>query len=60
MGKGMTIAGMVVAAILFMLFSLDLAVKFPFNQASFPMDIAFVVCSVGLGLLSWSTLRDFD
>lgn len=60
MGKGMTIAGMVIAALIFILFGLDLAVGVPFRKASPSMDIAFVVCSLGLAFLSWSTLRDFD
>jgi len=60
MGKGMTITGMVVAVLIFILFALDLAVGIPFNTASPAMDIAFVTCALGLAFLSWSTLRDFD
>lgn len=60
MGKGMTIAGVVVAALIFILFALDLAIGVPFNGASPKMDIAFVICALGLGFLSWTTMRDFD
>ena len=60
MGKGMTIAGMVIAVLLFILFTLDLVIGFPFNQASIPMDIMFVISALGLGFLSWSTMKDFD
>ena len=60
MGKGMTMAGMVVAVLIFVLFALDLITGFPFKRASLPMDILLVLCGVGLGFLSWSTLRDFD
>ncbi len=60
MGKGMTIAGMVIAVLIFILFALDLAVGFPFKKASLAMDIAFVTCALGLAFLSWSTLKDFD
>jgi hypothetical protein len=60
MGKGMTIAGMVIAVLIFILFALDLATGFPFKRASLPMDISFVLCALGLGFLSWSTLRDFE
>ena len=60
MGKGMTIAGMVIAVLLFILFTLDLVVGFPFNRASKPMDIMFVISALGLGFLSWSTMKDFD
>lgn len=60
MGKGMTIGGMVIAVLIFILFALDLAVGIPFEQASKAMDIAFIICALGLALLSWSTLKDFD
>ena len=60
MGKGMTIAGMVIAVLIFILFALDLAVGFPFSQASRAMDIAFATGAAGLAFLSWSTLKDFD
>jgi hypothetical protein len=60
MGKGMTMAGMVVAVLIFVLFLLDLILGFPFKRASLPMDVLLVLSAVGLGFLSWSTLRDFD
>jgi hypothetical protein len=60
MGKGMTIAGMVIAILILILFALDLILGIPFKKASVTMDVAFVVSSLGLALLSWSTLRDFD
>ena len=60
MGKGMTIAGMVVAAVIFILFAIDLAVGFPFQKASKGMDVSFIICAIGLGILSWTTMRDLD
>ena len=60
MGKGMTMAGMVVAVLIFVLFALDLLTGLPFKRASLPMDVILVLCALGLGFLSWSTLRDFD
>ena len=60
MGKGMTIGGMVIAVLILILFALDLILGIPFKKASLAMDIAFVVCALGLAFLSWSTLRDFD
>jgi hypothetical protein len=60
MGKGMTIGGMVIAVLIFILFALDLAVGIPFRKASPAMDIAFIICAMGLAFLSWSTLKDFD
>ena len=60
MGKGMTIGGMVIAGLIFILFTLDLLTGIPFRKASVAMDVAFLVCSLGLAFLSWSTLKDFD
>ena len=60
MGKGMTMAGMVVAVLIFALFALDLIVGFPFKRASVPMDVLLTLSAIGLAFLSWSTLRDFD
>jgi hypothetical protein len=58
MPKALSISGMVVAVLLLLIFGLDLALKFPFNQASMPMDIGFVVCALVLAYLSWSTFRE--
>lgn len=58
MPKVFCIVGMVIAGILAFLFALDLALKFPFGRASLPMDVAFVICALGLGYLSWSTWRE--
>jgi hypothetical protein len=60
MGKGMTIGGMVIAVLILILFALDLILGLPFKQASVAMDIAFIICALGLTFLSWSTLKDFD
>lgn len=58
MPKALSISGMVVAALLLLLFGLDLALKFPFGGASMSMDIGFVVCAVILAYMSWSTYRE--
>lgn len=58
MPKALSISGMVVAVLLLLIFGLDLALKFPFNHASMSMDIGFVVCSIVLAYLSWSTFRE--
>ena len=49
---------LVVAILIFALFGLDLIVGIPFRKASILMDIAFVVCSMLLGLISWTTYRE--
>jgi hypothetical protein len=58
MPKVFCIVGMVIAGILALLFTLDLALTIPFQRASIPMDIAFILCALGLGYLSWSTYRE--
>jgi hypothetical protein len=58
MPKALSISGMVVAVLLLLLFGLDLALKFPFSGAEPVMDIGFVVCSVLLAYMSWSTYRE--
>ena len=39
MPKALSISGMVVAVLLLLIFGLDLALQFPFNGISKPMDI---------------------
>ena len=58
MPKVLSIAGMVVAALVSLTFLLDLALGIPFNKASMLMDAGFLVCSLILGYLSWSTYRE--
>jgi hypothetical protein len=58
MPKALTIGGMVVSAILLLLFGLDLAIKIPFERVSPIMDIGAVVCALMLGYMSWSTFRE--
>lgn len=58
MPKALTILGMIVASLVILLFGADLAVKFPFQQASMMMDILFVVSALILGYLSWSAFSE--
>lgn len=58
MPKIMTIAGMVIALVVLLLFGLDLALGFPFQGANLIMDIGMVVASVVLAYLSWSAFRE--
>jgi hypothetical protein len=60
MPKVLCLTGMVIAILILVLFLLDLATKFPFQRINTFMDITFVVCAVGLGYVSWSTLREQD
>ena len=58
MPRALSISGIVVAILLVLVFGLDLAIRFPFSQASKMMDIGFLVAALILGYLSWSTLRE--
>lgn len=57
MPKALSISGMVVAALLLLLFGLDLALQFPFGRV-ITMDVGFLVCSVILAYMSWSAYRE--
>jgi len=61
MPKALCIVGIVTAALVFLVFGLDLAIPSglpPFKKASMMMDVAFVVCAGILGYLGWTTLRE--
>ena len=63
MPKVLCIVGIVVAVLMFLLFGLDLVVRFPFRGSSTLaafklMDIGIIISSAGLGYLSWTTLRE--
>ena len=61
MSKGMTIMGMVVALLIFILFLLDLVIGIPFGQAGGMLwDILFVIAAAGLGFLSLTTFRELE
>jgi len=58
MPKALCIAGTVVAAVLILLFGIDLGLEMPFGRVSMVMDIGFIICALILGYVSWSTLRE--
>jgi hypothetical protein len=58
MAKAMSIAGMVVAGLLFFAFGFDLALGFPFGGQEILMDVGFVVSAAILGYLSWDAFRE--
>lgn len=60
MARGLTIAGIAIAVLMVVLFGLDLVLKIPFGQASMLMDICFLICGLGLGLLGISVWRELD
>lgn len=60
MPKALCMTGMVIAILILVLFSLDLALGEswgPFKRANWLMDVGFILCAAGLAYLSWSTYR---
>jgi len=58
MAKALCIVGMVIAVLILVLFLLDMVIGYPFAQASFLMDVIFVLCAGGLGYMSWSSYKE--
>ena len=57
MPKALCIFGIVIAALLLLIFGLDLVIGEPFGKASLIMD-AWIVAGCGLlGYISWTTFR---
>ncbi len=58
MPKAMTIAGMVVAGLIGLVFAADLILSVPFSGASKLMDIGSLIAAGLLGYLSWNVMRE--
>lgn len=58
MAKAMSIAGMIVAGLIALIFTADLALKFPFGRVGTLTDVGFLVSSLILAYLSWNAFRD--
>jgi hypothetical protein len=58
MPKALSISGMVVAALIMLVFGLDLAIGFPFWTLNPVMDVGFLVCALILAYASWATWRE--
>ena len=58
MSKAMTIAGLVVAALLLLIFGIDLFTGIPFGAEGKMMNIGALISSGILVYLSFSTLRE--
>jgi hypothetical protein len=56
--KAFTLLGVTVAALLIMLFSVDLVIAFPFQRASLACDVGFLVSGTLLFYLSIDVLSD--
>ena len=60
MAKALTIIGMLVAALLLLMFAIDLAIGIPFGggAASTTMDIGMIISGALLFYLSWSAFKE--
>lgn len=58
MPKALCILAMTVAVLLLLVFGLDMATGIPFNGHSKAMDIGFIISSVVLAYLGWSSFRE--
>lgn len=58
MPKALCLAGMVVAILIAILFTVDLAAGIPFRRAIVVMDVSLIVAAALLGLASWMTFRE--
>jgi hypothetical protein len=59
MPKVLCIFGMVVSVLMLLIFGLDIALGFPFHAANrWVLDLPLILCSLGLGYLSWATFRE--
>jgi hypothetical protein len=58
MAKAMSIAGMIVAGLLVVIFAADLALQIPFGRAAAMTDVGFLVSGAILGYLAWSAFRE--
>jgi hypothetical protein len=59
MQKALCIFGLMVAGLFLLIFGLDLAIGYPFNGSNkILMDVPMAICSLALGFLSWTTLRE--
>ena len=58
MAKVLCLFALVVSAILFLIFFLDLILGFPFARINVMMDIAFVVSSAIIGVFSYLTFQE--
>ena len=58
MAKVLCLFALVVSAIIFLFFSLDLILRVPFGRVNMTLDIAFVVSSAIIGLYSFLTFQE--
>ncbi|MBX3424217.1 MAG: hypothetical protein KF688_00935 [Pirellulales bacterium] len=58
MSKALTIAGLVVAGLVALVFTLDLLISIPFQGASTLMDVGAIIGAAMLGYASFEAFRE--
>jgi hypothetical protein len=59
MGKGMSIAGMLIGGLLALIFLLDMLLGIPFGgRAGAMVDLGFALCGIMLAYLGWNAFRE--
>ncbi len=58
MQRAIAIAGMVIAGLIALLFTVDLLADIPFGGRSMLMDIGSILAALLLGYLSWNIFRE--
>lgn len=54
MSNVLSLTGLILCGVVVILFVADLAAGFPFQRASIPADIGFILAGLLVGYLSWS------
>jgi hypothetical protein len=57
MSKVLCLVGGAIAALMLLIFGLDLAFGFPFSRIDSTLDVGFVVSAIILGYGTWSTMK---
>jgi hypothetical protein len=59
MGKGMSIAGMLIGGLVALIFGLDMVLGIPFGtRAGVMVDLGFALCGGILAYLGWNAFRE--
>lgn len=58
MAKKLCLAAVIICLLVFILFTVDISVGFPFARANIILDIVMMVSSLTILVLSWMTFRE--
>ena len=57
MSRVLCLVGGAIAALMLLIFGLDLAIGFPFGRVDSTLDVGFTVSAIILGYASWHTMQ---